>query len=87
YSDHRLIVRVVQTGKTPTMRYLGRTHRISVAWLHEVFRDPNLQLMYETSNNMCADIYTKGFTDTATWNGLLRAISSALLTLCACGSW
>ena len=59
--------RVVQTGKNPTMRYLGLAHRISVARLHEVLADTNHQLVYETSEHMCADIYTKGFPDKAKW--------------------
>ena len=46
------------------MRYLGRqTHRISVAWLHEVSQGPMHQLIVEESNSMCADIYTKAFSD------------------------
>ena len=40
HEDSQAMIRVVQTGKDPPMWYLGRTHRISVAWLHEVFHDP-----------------------------------------------
>jgi hypothetical protein len=61
------MIRVMQTGRNPMMRYLGRAHRISVAWLHEVFKDPNHLLVYEESNTMCADIYTKGFSDRLKW--------------------
>ena len=52
------IIRVMQTGRNPTMRYLGRAHRISVRWLHEVFNDPMHRLVHEESNSMCVDIYT-----------------------------
>ena len=36
HEDNQATMRVVSTGKSPTMRYLARTHRVSVAWLHEV---------------------------------------------------
>ena len=45
-----------------------RTHRISVAWLYERFRQGDLKLVYEESAKMCADIYTKAFTDVSKWN-------------------
>ena len=46
------------------MRYLHRAHGVAVAWLHEVFRDKtNLDLVYEASDSMRADIYTKSFAD------------------------
>ena len=63
HEDNQAMIRVVQTGKNPTMRYIGRTHGVSVAWLHEIFQKPELSLAYEVSARMCADIFTKGFTE------------------------
>ena len=34
HEDNQAMICVVTTGKNPTMRYLARTHRVSVAWLH-----------------------------------------------------
>jgi hypothetical protein len=45
------------------MRYLGRTHGVSIAWLHETFKGDDFDLAYEHSTRMCADIYTKAFVD------------------------
>ena len=73
HDDNQAMIRVVQTGKNPTMRYLGRTHRISRAWLHEVFQNPQHKLVYKESGNMCADIYTKGLRIAA--SGRQHAIS------------
>ena len=61
------MIRIVESGRNPTMRYLGRTHGISVAWLHETFKGDDLALAYEVSARMCADIYTKAFTDADKW--------------------
>ena len=50
------------------MRYLHRTHRVSVRWLYARFRDTASATMdYELSERMCADIYTKAFTDSVKW--------------------
>ena len=50
------------------MRYLHRTHRVSVRWLCERFQDTASATMdYELSERMCADIYTKAFADSVTW--------------------
>eukprot|EP00974_Lingulodinium_polyedra_P010199 978988-Lingulodinium_polyedra.AAC.1 len=36
--DNQAMIRVVETGRNPTMRYLHRTRRVSAAWLYEVRR-------------------------------------------------
>jgi len=61
------MIRCVETGRNPTMRYLHRTHRCSVAWLHECFERNDMSLVYELTSLMCADIYTKAFTDASKW--------------------
>ena len=63
HEDNQTMIRCMKTGKNQGMRYLGRTHRCSVAWLHERFRESDLALMYDISSRMCADIYTKAFTE------------------------
>ena len=45
------------------MLYMGRTHGISVAWLHETFQKTELHLAHELSARMCTDIFTQGFTE------------------------
>ena len=60
--DNTAMIRCIETGRNPTMRYLHRTHHVSVAWLHERFQDVKLSLAYEVTTRMCADIYTKAFT-------------------------
>ena len=67
HEDNQAMIRIMETGRNPTMRYLHRTHRISVSWLHEVFKSEGMDLQYELSARMCADIYTKAFTDPLKW--------------------
>ena len=77
HEDNQAMIRVVQSGRNPTMRYLGRTHRICVAWLHEVFQDPLHVLVYADSHTMCADICTKGFSDAVKWQAACDLINIA----------
>ena len=55
--DNQAMIRVVATGKNPTMRYLARTHRVSVAWLHEVRQMKEIRMVYEATSQMCAGIF------------------------------
>ena len=37
HEDNQMMIRVVEAARNPTMRYVARRHRVSVAWLHETF--------------------------------------------------
>ena len=67
HEDNQAMIRVIESGRNPTMRYLHRTHRISIATLHEIITgqvaDTTINCEYTTSAEMAADIFTQGFTD------------------------
>ena len=67
HEDNQAMLACVRSGRSPTMRYLERTHQICVRWLHETCANPRIRLFYEESLRMAADIYTKSFTDLARW--------------------
>ena len=75
HEDNTAMIRIVDTGRNPSMRYLHRTHRISVAWLHEIFASDSVRIFYEKSAHMCADIYTKAFTDALGWTAACDLIN------------
>ena len=75
HEDSQTMIRVAETGRNPTVRYLARTHRVSVARLPETFSQQNIGLMYEVSSRMCADIYTKAFTDATRWQAACDLIN------------
>eukprot|EP00974_Lingulodinium_polyedra_P061797 5964452-Lingulodinium_polyedra.AAC.1 len=61
------------------MRYLHRTHRISIVVLHEILNghgnlDKKVDIEHTPSCDLAADIFTKGFTDKVKWNHAIRAI-------------
>ena len=67
HEDNQAMIMVINSGRNPTMRHIGRVHRVSLSWIHgrlgrHAKRDPTI-LFYQTSGNMSADIYTKSFKD------------------------
>ena len=78
HEDNQAMIRVIETGRNPTMRYLHRTHRISIATLHEIITgqvaDTKISCEYTTSAEMAADIFTKGFTDKHKWKHATKSI-------------
>ena len=68
HEDNQPMIRVLQTGRNPSMRYLHRTHRVSVARLHEAYMRKDFDLVYELTSKKFADIYTKAFVDPASGN-------------------
>ena len=61
YQDNQATARIMSTGRAPTLRHIGRTHRVSVAWLHERVTGPDINLHDCMSDVMAADIFTKHF--------------------------
>ena len=78
---------VCRSGRNPTMRHIGRTHRIAVSWLHEVLGKESdrigpsdIETWYTNSDRMRADIYTKAFTDSIKWEHATKMIGMATMT-------
>ena len=46
-----------------------------MSWLYERFQSPKLELTYEVSSNMAADIFTKSFTEKAKWLEVCRLVN------------
>ena len=67
HEDNQAMLRVIETGRNPTMRYLARTYRVSVQWLREVFRREHIRCVYARTDVMAGDIYTKAFCEPDKW--------------------
>ena len=61
------MLQCVKNGRNPTMRHIARTHRISVAFLHDVYRAREILFAHEDGTRMPPDIFTKMFQDAAKW--------------------
>ena len=76
HEDNQAMIRFVETGKNPTMRHMGRAHRIDVAWLCQRFEGDDVVMHKTCSQDMAADIFTKPFPDSkvTAWENDLKLI-------------
>ena len=78
FEDNQTVNHIIKTGKNQSMRHFERTHRVPVAWLHEVYdRNTFINLMFAESKDMIADLYTKRFTDVQKFQQLRTAVGLA----------
>ena len=62
---------IVSTGRNRTLRHFERTHRVSVAWLNEIYtRHKNISWYYAATAEMVADLFTKHFSSASTFQRL-----------------
>jgi hypothetical protein len=59
HDDNEAMIQVCRTGRNPTMRHLGRTHGISISYLHQEQKTNYVKLGYINTDKMAADIFTK----------------------------
>ncbi|CAE8592117.1 unnamed protein product [Polarella glacialis] len=60
--DNNMAISTIKAGYSNTMRHLGRTHRVSLRWMHEVSLDEQCEIRRCDTLLQAADIFTKGFT-------------------------
>ncbi|CAE8620634.1 unnamed protein product, partial [Polarella glacialis] len=72
--DNDTAISTIKAGYSNTMRHLGRTHRVSLRWMHEVFQDGQCEIRRCDTLLQAADISTKGFTSLDKWVAALTMI-------------
>ena len=66
------VIKMIIKGRSPTMRHVSRTHRVSLDWLFaRISLDSKIQIKYIDTKNQLADILTKGNFTRDEWNHLL----------------
>ena len=70
FEDDEAVIKMIIKGRSPTMRYVSRTHRVALDWLFDrINLDSKIQIKY--IDNQLADIFTKGNFTRDEWNHLL----------------
>ena len=74
--DNTAAMRIVVTGRSNAIRHMGRTHKVSIAWLSERHNEGCFELQETVSYEMAADIFTKFFpaNKAREWQNDLRLI-------------
>ena len=78
FEDNEAVIKMIITGRTPTMRHVSRTHRVALDCCL-------IQIRYIDTKHQLADILTKGNFTRDEWNNLLHLfnISHFSSTCCA----
>ena len=72
FEDNEAVIKMITKGRSPTMRCVSRTHRVSLDWLFDrVNLNPKIQIRYIDTKNQLADMLTKGNFTRDEWNHLL----------------
>ena len=79
YEDNEATIKMIKSGKFSAMRHVGRTHRVDLAWLHEVVEGKEVSMSYIETDKQAADIFTKPFTDSQKWGNACRLINHVVI--------
>ena len=72
FEDYEAVIKMIIKGRSPTVRHVSRTRRVSLDWLFDrINLDPKIQIKYIDTKNQLADILTKGNFTRDEWNHLL----------------
>ena len=66
---------MLDSGRSPALRHLGRTHGVSLAWLHEQTAVDGIDVDRVDSSFQLTDLFTKAYDSTVDWKEKLKVIS------------
>ena len=76
YEDNTAMIKILKNGLSPSMRYLGRTHAVSIAAMKEMIDSEEVLVEYINTKLMKADISTKGFLFGDLWDKARKMITT-----------
>ena len=69
FEEKEAVIKMIIKGRSPTMRHVSRTHRVTLGWLFDrINLDPKIQIKYIDTRNQLADILKKGNFTRDEWN-------------------
>ena len=72
FEDNEAVIKMIMKGRSPTMRYVSRPHRVALDWLfNRINLDSKIQIKFIDTKNQLADKVTKGNFTRDEWNHLL----------------
>lgn len=59
HEDNQACIQILNAGYSARLKSMNRTHKLSIAGIHETIRDLGLELRYTVSDEQLADMFTK----------------------------
>ena len=85
FKDTEAVIKMIITGRSPTMRHLSRTHRVAREWLFDrINLDPKIQIKYIDTKHQLADTLTKGNVTRDGWDNLLHLFNISHYSFLCC---
>jgi hypothetical protein len=73
--DNEAVIKITIQGRSPSLRYVGRTHRVVLDFVSECFRnDTGIAIRFVGTKNQMADLLTKGSFTGPQWSTLVELI-------------
>ena len=71
FEDDEFVIKMIITGRSPTMRHVSRTHRVAVDWLFDRTNlDSKIQIKYVDTNTNSQTSWQKGISHVMSGNNL-----------------
>jgi hypothetical protein len=74
HEDNSTCTRILEVGISAALAHVDRTHRVSLAWLHDVLTKLKIPVEQTNTNVMVADAFTKSFAP-AGWKRILDLLT------------
>ena len=85
FEDNEAVIKMIITGRSPTMRHVSRTHRVALDMLFDrINLDSKIQIKFFGIRNRLADISIKGNFTRDEWNHLLCLFNISHFSSTAC---
>ena len=85
FEDNEVVIKMIIKGRTPTIRHVSRTHRVTLDWLFDrINLNSKIQIKAVDTKNQLADILTKGSFARNEWDHLLKLLNIMNFSICSC---
>ena len=88
FEDNEAVIKIIISGRSPTMRHVSRTHRVALDWLFDrINLDPNIQIKFVDTENQLTNMLTKGSFTRDEWDHLLRLVNIVNFSMFSCSQF
>ena len=55
FQDNEAVIKMIAKGRSPTLRHVSRTHRVTLDWLFKINLDSKIQIRYIDTKHQLVD--------------------------------